>query len=437
MTQRYAVVGLGSRSAMYTNALLTTYADRAELVGLCDTNRARMAYYNERFEKELGSAPIPTFAAEDFDRMLDEQRVDTVIVTSIDRTHHRYAIEAMERGCDVITEKPLTVDADKCRAILETKKRTGRRLTVTFNYRYAPRNSKLKELIQSGVIGEVKSVHFEWLLDTRHGADYFRRWHRDKRNSGGLMVHKASHHFDLANWWLGDRPDTVFGMGDLVFYGKENAEGRGEPPRYHRAHGSPAAKADPFALHLEGDDNLRGLYLDAEHEDGYFRDLNVFGDGISIEDDMAVLVRYAGGATLTYHLTAYSPWEGYRVMVNGTKGRLELDVEERSYISGDADDPNQPDPSYEPRHKASLLLREHWKRPEAVTVEEGGGGHGGGDRRLMEDLFGADPPPDPLGRAATHIDGAFAMLVGAAANRSFGTGSPVRINDLVPNLAKE
>ena len=97
----------------------------------------------------------------------------------------------------MVTEKPLTVDELRCQAILNAQARTGRRLNVSFNYRYAPRNAAVKELITSGAIGDVLSVHLEWLLDTQHGADYFRRWHRDKRNSGGLMVHKASHHFDL------------------------------------------------------------------------------------------------------------------------------------------------------------------------------------------------------------------------------------------------
>ena len=65
------------------------------------------------------------------------------------------------------------------------------------------------------VIGEVKAVHFEWMLSTYHGADYFRRWHRDKRNSGGLLVHKSTHHFDLVNFWLNDKPKTVFAFGDF------------------------------------------------------------------------------------------------------------------------------------------------------------------------------------------------------------------------------
>ncbi|MEQ7125150.1 Gfo/Idh/MocA family oxidoreductase [Actinopolymorpha sp. B11F2] len=432
---RYAVVGLGSRSRMFTTALLTEYHESGQLVALCDPNQTRMGYYNKKFADSYGIAPIPTYAPDEFVRMLDEERVDTVIVTSVDRTHDHYIVTAMENGRDVISEKPLTTDADKCQRILDTQHRTGQKLTVSFNYRYAPRNSAVKDLIQSGAIGDVQSVHFEWLLDTRHGADYFRRWHRDKRNSGGLMIHKASHHFDLVNWWLGTVPETVFGFGDLRFYGRDNAERRGEVVRSYRSHGSPDGEKNPWAISLADDPTLRALYLDAEHEDGYLRDRNVFADGISIEDDMSVLVRYATGATMTYHLTAYSPWEGYRVMFNGTKGRLELNVEERSYVSGTAQDPNKPGAGAAkkapPIDRAQLMIRPLWDVPRPVEVEEGAGGHGGGDRRLLNDLFGEVKEADPLGRAATHVDGAYAMLVGAAANRSFASGLPVRIRDLV------
>src|SRR3712207_3258195 len=190
--KRYAVVGLGSRSRMFTTAIHKEYRDRAELVAFCDLNQTRMDYYNQYYSETLDAAPVATYKPEQFDQMLEEQRVNTVIVTSIDRTHHRYIIRTMELGRDVITEKPMTIDAQRCQAILDTVKATGRNLTVTFNYRYAPRNSKVKELLQAGAVGKVLSVHFEWLLDTVHGADYFRRWHRDKRNSGGLKIGRAS-----------------------------------------------------------------------------------------------------------------------------------------------------------------------------------------------------------------------------------------------------
>ncbi len=288
---RYALVGTGSRSLMFSQALLQTYRDSNTLAALCDNNSSRMAYYNDRFKSDYGCDPVPTYAPSEFEKMLKKEKINTVIVTTIDRLHHQYIIRAMELGCDVITEKPMTTDVAKCQAILDTVERTGRSLRVTFNYRYAPARTKLKELLQGGVIGEIKSVHFEWLLDTIHGADYFRRWHRDKRNSGGLMVHKSTHHFDLLNWWLRSTPETVFGFGNLAFYGRINAETRGVSCHYTRGTSS-EAKGDPFALDLTTDPNLKGLYLDAEKEDAYLRDLNVFGDGINIEDTMNLVIRY-------------------------------------------------------------------------------------------------------------------------------------------------
>lgn len=202
----------------------------------------------------------------------------------------------------------MTVDAARCARILDTVRDTENSLTVAFNYRFNPVHEKVRALLAEGAIGEVLSVHFEWLLDVRHGADYFRRWHRDKDRSGGLMVHKSGHHFDLVNWWLADEPQEVFGYGRLGFYGPEAGRRHGLRRDYDRAHGAAPTADDPFALDLTADDTLRALYLDAEPDDGYVRDRNVFDGPVTIEDDMAVLVRYARGATMTYHLTAYSPW---------------------------------------------------------------------------------------------------------------------------------
>lgn len=304
--RRYAIVGTGSRARMYTRALVTTHADRGRLVALCDPNRTRMAVHNE-IVTQAGYDPVPTYHPDDFTRMLDAEAVDEVIVCTVDRLHADYIVAALDAGRDVITEKPMTADLEGCRRIYAAQERTGGRVTVGFNYRYNPVHRQLHTLLRSGVIGEIGSVHFEWLLDLRHGADYFRRWHRDKHNSGGLLVHKASHHFDLVNWWIGSRPTEVFAWGDLFFYGPENGRRHGVAADYERAHNSPAAENDPFALHLRDSADLTKLYLDAEHEDGYRRDLNVFGPGITIEDDMSVLVRYASGVKLTYHLVAYAP----------------------------------------------------------------------------------------------------------------------------------
>src|SRR5436190_2201522 len=215
--RRYAIVGLGSRHELYQDGIEKTHRACAELVAVCDSNAGRIELARQR--SSLNGAPVPPgYAAADFAQMLREGRPEVVIVTTADSAHHDYLIRAMEAGCDVITEKPMTIDAAKCRQILETRRRTGRRCRVTFNYRYSPPRSQVKELLMSGEIGEVLSVDFHWMLNTHHGADYFRRWHAHKKNSGGLMVHKASHHFDLVNWWLGAMPVTVFATGKHEFY---------------------------------------------------------------------------------------------------------------------------------------------------------------------------------------------------------------------------
>jgi predicted dehydrogenase len=434
--KKYVLVGTGGRCTMFIDGLIKDFKDCGELVALCDTNQTRMDYW-KKYIKDNGGIDVKTYKAADFDKMIEVEKPQCVIVTSMDRTHHKYICRAMELGCDAISEKPMTVDAEKCQQIIDTKNKTGRHLTVTFNYRYSPRNTKVKEIIKSGMVGDITSIHFEWLLDTVHGADYFRRWHRDKRNSGGLMVHKATHHFDLINWWIDSQPEIVFAMGDLKFYGKENAENRGITEFYPRARGSELAKSDPFSLKVdpEKDERLMGLYYNAEHEDGYMRDQSVFSQGISIEDNMGVMVRYANKAVMTYSLNAHSPWEGYRVCFNGTKGRLEFNVVEKSYVSGNHEDFNQPGMRELEGEKKEMvpeiIFQAHWGKPQVIEYEQGDkGGHGGGDIRLLNHVFrGADN--DPLGHAAGYVDGAMSILTGIAANKSMATGMPVIVKDLV------
>jgi predicted dehydrogenase len=426
---RYAIVGVGSRAGFFYAAIAREYAAAAEIVALCDTNQARMNLANGRLVDEFGyAAPVPTYKAPAlFDAMVEEARPDVVIVTSVDRTHDQYIVRALELGRRVVTEKPMTIDAPRCARILRCVADTGGELRVAFNYRYAPVAGKVHELLRGGAIGAVTSVHFEWLLNTSHGADYFRRWHRDKRNSGGLLVHKATHHFDLVNFWLGTRPRTVYARGGLRFYGRENAEGRGVDKFYVRGtgDGGGAAAGDPFALDMAKHPKLKALYLDAEHEDGYIRDQSVFGDGISIEDTMSVMVTYESSAVMTYSLTAYAPWEGYRVAFNGTGGRLEVEVVENSYVSAGGAQAAEGS-----LRSKSVLLRRHFEKPVEVEVPEARGGHGGGDVALLNDLFG-EKKAEHSHKAAGHVDGAMSILTGIAANQSIATGLPVNVDDLL------
>lgn len=427
--RRYAIVGLGSRHAMYRTAILGPYVDYAQLVGLCDNNPGRLEL-SRRVAAEKG-ATVPGYSAADFGRLIRETKPDTVIVTTVDATHDDYIVQAMEAGCDVITEKPMTTTADKCQRILDTKKRTGRNVRVTFNYRYSPPRTQVKDLLQRGEIGDVLSVDFHWLLNTMHGADYFRRWHSQKKYSGGLMIHKASHHFDLVNWWLSAMPVSVQASGKREFYTPAMAKRLGLQSHHERCHTCPEKAACTFQLDLAANPGLKALYLDHEHHDGYFRDRCVFRPDIDIEDTMNVIVSYDTGATMSYSLNAFNSWEGYQIAFNGTKGRIEHSIVEQIYVSGT-------DTVQGGIAEGGVRTRVIPLRGSAQIIEPwtGKGGHGGGDTVMLDDIFLPKAPADQYVRSSDERGGAASVLTGVAANRCFETGNPVKVADLVTGLTK-
>jgi len=426
--KRIAIVGVGIRSRMYEGALLRHYKDYYDLVGFCDVNRGRLKMA-QNWAKQASDKQLPIFDANDFDKMIAETKPDRVIVTTVDGFHHQYIIRAMELGCDVITEKPMTIDADKCQAIIDAQNKTGRNCTVTFNYRYSPPRTQIKDLLMSGIIGEIRSVDFHWMLNTFHGADYFRRWHSQKKFSGGLMIHKATHHFDLVNWWLSAIPVSVYATGKREFYTPEMAKRFGLESHHERCHTCPEKDKCGFELNLAKDKGLKELYLDNEQYDGYFRDRCVFRPDIDIEDTMNVLVKYDNNVTLCYSVNAFNSWEGYYIIFNGTKGRLEHHVEETIYISGT-------DSVQGGLKSGGLFTRVIPLRGPAQDFEpwSGVGGHGGGDKVLLDDLFLPEKKHDKYLRTADQRSGAYAMLIGAAANQCFRTDQPIQISDLVQNV---
>ncbi|WP_258383686.1 Gfo/Idh/MocA family protein [Paenibacillus spongiae] len=208
--KKYVLVGAGARALhMFAKPMSGEWRDRLHFCGVYDVNRVRAGLLSA----ECGNVPV----FDEFDRMMETVKPDVVIVASADYTHHTYIIASLRAGCDVITEKPMTIDAEKYREILEEERRSGRKVAVTFNLRFAPYFAKVKELLAAGAIGDVYHVVLEWHLDRSHGADYFRRWHSEMAKSGGLLVHKATHHFDIMNWWLDSRPNEVSGEGNGAY----------------------------------------------------------------------------------------------------------------------------------------------------------------------------------------------------------------------------
>ncbi len=420
---KIALVGTGIRGcSFWGKRLVDQYSNELEFVGLSDINPGRLA-----MAKEYIGARCKTYL--DCATMLEETQPELLIVTTKDSTHDEYIIMGLERGIDVLTEKPLTTDEHKCQAILDAEKNSKGNIIVGFNYRWSPYMTRIKELLHQNAIGKITSVDFHWYLNTYHGASYFRRWHGEKASGGTLWVHKATHHFDLLNWWLDSDPEEVFAYGALEHYG-HNGSLRGENCRTctHK-------KECKFYFDITKSDHLMRLYVDHEHHDGYIRDNCLFRAQIDIYDKMSAQIKYANDVIVNYSLTTYSPYEGWKIAFNGMDGRIEawLDIPYFENINLSQEDLHSAEMSQDDQVdlvRKPLILHRNWNQYEPITVEYDRKGHGGGDRRLQDKIFINPDQPDPLRHAAGVREGALSILIGVAARRSIENGIPIRIEDL-------
>ena len=405
MKKRYAFAGASDRGlGMYAQPLFNDFKDVADMVGVYDINVGRAHTF-----AEMSNPDMPVF--EDFDTMIREAKPDYVIITCVDAYHSDYIIRSLELGCNVITEKPMTTDDEKCRAILAAEKKYGKEVIVTFNMRFNYFATEVWKLVHDGAIGDVYNVHFEWMLEGHggHGTSYFHRWNARMAKSAGLLVHKSTHHFDMVNWIIDQKPVKVAAFGQLNSYGAKNAPFQG--PRCSECE---HAKECPYYKEL--DDFAIKFYKNNEKYDGYLKDGCVFADDIDIYDTMSVNVQYDGGAVMSYSLNANATYEGWRMVINGSKGRIEA----MDYESGIAS-------------KAPYNEIKVYDHKDNVTVHQVAkvlAGHGGGDPLLREMIFRGGIKDEFNRRAGTEA-GTASIMIGIAANKSIKEGRMITIQDLL------
>ncbi|MDD4144054.1 MAG: Gfo/Idh/MocA family oxidoreductase [Prolixibacteraceae bacterium] len=422
--KKLALVGTGVRgTGFWGKRVVDSYSDIVEFVALCDINPGRLEY-----AKKYMKVNCPVYT--DFEKMMAETKPEMVIVTTVDATHHKYIIRAMELGADVLTEKPMTTDEIKCQAILDAEKRTGRKCTVGFNYRYGTLFSAIKEQLAKKPVGKITSVDFHWYLNIYHGASYFRRWHGEREKGGSLLVHKATHHFDLLNWFLDSDPVEVMAYGALEHYGKNN------PFRGANCRNCAYTDKCKYYWDITKDKHAVELYVKNEKYDGYIRDNCLWREDIDIFDKMSAQIKYANDVIVNYSLTTYSPYEGWRIAFNGRDGRIESweDLpwrrqEQINQAELHAAEMNQKSAG-QVRFDEIFLMNNFDTDHQMIKVEASRGGHGGGDTRLQDKIFRDPGMADPYKHSAGTRDGAMSCLIGIAARKSVDEHRPVKIEDL-------
>ena len=422
--KKIALVGTGIRAILFWgHNLVQRYGDSIEFVGLADINPGRLAYARRFMQLDC-----PVFT--DFDEMLRKTKPDLLIVTTVDATHDEFIVKALEHGMDVITEKPMTTDEVKTQRVLDAERKSGKTVTVGLNYRYGWQNPDIRKLLIKEEVGKLTSVDFHWYLNTYHGASYFRRWHGLRKNSGTLLVHKATHHFDLLNWWIDSDPVEVKAYGALEFYGKNH------PFRGDKCRTCPHKQDCRFYWDVTKSGLDMNLYVKNEKYDGYIRDNCLWREEIDIFDKMSVQIKYANDVVVNYSLTTYSPYEGWRIAFNGFNGRIEswhgipwlkngVVSQKDAYMKEMVQETGEKKKKYQ-----EIMVMKDFEDYRFIRVPERQGGHGGGDPVMQDYIFLTPDGPDPLRQSAGTRDGALAVLVGIAARKSIDTGKTIRIADL-------
>ena len=382
---RFGIVGTGSRGiGAYGRLLREVYRDEADIVAISDSDPVRLGVGSERLEvSQMGTDPAV---------VLDNPDVDAVIITTPDASHANLACAALSADKHVLCEKPLATTIDDCNRIRAAAHASRGELMTGFVLRYVPFFEGLHAAIRNDEIGP---AHFASITDNRDGAGYFRRWHRLRANSGGLLVHKSTHAFDIVNWMLNARPVSVSATGGVAVFTPKDWAGS-------RCLTCDATDTCPEYVDIRRG-RLKTLYYDAEATSGYIFDTCVFNSEKDTVDHASASIEYENGACASYNLCLFASYTEREIGIWGGNGKVEGRDAAGSYrLSGRRDE-----------------------RDEIRKVETPDGGHGGGDVRLLADALSVfSGERDPL----AGLDAAYwSAVLGIAAETSVARGG-TRLN---------
>lgn len=364
---RIGVIGVRGRGKI---ARYWHQSERAVIVGGADINEKHLEAFRKDFNPEA-------FVTTDYRRLLERKDVDAIAVTSPDFMHEEHATAALEAGKHVFCEKPLAITTEGCDRILRVWKRSGKRLMVGFNMRYAQMQRVMKEIVDSGVIGDVKAVWVRHFVG-RGGDFYYHDWHGTQANTTGLLLQKGSHDIDQIHWITGRYTRRVTALGSLDYFGGEK----------------------PDDLTCDTCDEVRTC---PEAQPGSTRVQCAFRREIDVEDNNMVLMELEGGIKAAYLQCHFTPDYHRNYTFIGTEGRVEN---------------SQPDGKVWVKTRKSTSWKSYADRTYDVKAAEGG--HGGADPVICEDFL--DMVLDGVEPLATPIDGRMSVAVGCAASLSLRQG---------------
>ena len=254
------IIGLSRRSVIIQNLP----EKNVKITGAADLDPSTL----KNFKKNVGH---DIFLTEDYHELLKRDEIDAVFIMTRDYQHEEITIAALEAGKAVFLEKPMAITLESCDRILETAYRTKTKLFLGHNMRYMPFVQKMKEIIDSGVIGTIQAVWCRHFIN--YGGTYFRNWCSERSHTNGLLLQKGAHDIDVIHWLAGGFTQKVVGMGRLSVYDKCGRRKPDEAPDREKAFDNscwPPLSQDDMAPLIDIEDhNMVMLELDNRVQASY------------------------------------------------------------------------------------------------------------------------------------------------------------------------
>jgi hypothetical protein len=401
-------IGAGSRGNVYGNYSLS-YPDEMDIVGVAEPIQIR----NDRYAQKHKISDENRFKTWE-DVFKRPRFADAVLITTPDNLHYGPCMAALKAGYDVLLEKPISPSEKECRDILELSKKTGRIVAVCHVLRYAPYFVKLREIVQSGAIGELMSIqHLEPIEHIHMSHSYVRgNWH-DRNATTPIILAKSCHDLDILRWIVGKPCEQIVAMGSLKWFRKENAPAgstdrcmdgcaaEGTCPYsamkiYYRERGRTYVFDLPEDKSLHGDHILEKLRTTNYGRCVYKMDNNQ-------EDHYISSIQFQGGVTASFSMEAFTSYEGRRTRIMGSMGDIVGDME-------------------------TFTVTDFRTKKSTVYDNSSGDGHGGGDWKLVRDWLQAVSQKNPALLSSTIDASIESHIMGFMAEKSRKTGRVEKIS---------
>ena len=367
------IIGAGSRGRTYAR-YAEKFPQSMKVVGVADLNpnrrKAMAKKHNIPAENQFGH----------FNDALSKAKLaDAVVISTPDNLHYEPCMKALELGYDVLLEKPVAPTERECRAILKQAHKYNRIVAVCHVLRYAPYFVALKQVLESGAIGDIVNIqHFEPIRYAHMAHSYVRgNWPLSTKTTP-IILAKSCHDLDILRWLIDKPCETIAAEGSLHLFRPENAP-KGAPERC--TDGCPHEAECPYSAidiyerrkqHLGAFDLPRkdpALIREKLKTTNYGR--CVFRCENDQCDHYVAIMKFQDGVTASFSMDAFTPWGGRRTRIMGTKGFIEGDMTTFTFYD------------FRTSHKSV------WDQKVSEIPEYKGSGHGGGDHLLVRDFLRA------------------------------------------------